>query len=208
MFLGDENMNQNLVNDIKSLLVPKEDREKKQVALFLPQHTIDKLDNYVSILSKYSDGKVNRNILIQKAIDCLLESIPTAIDEFENEYEKVKKEPYDTILVPSQSSGEAFILENQYWEYTKINPEKLKYLKYFALYLGHPVQQIKYWAEIDSFEEVTLDNQKKYRIYFKGAIHTITPGIPLKDLNAVYTRPIRYIKKEKLLRAKEYKDII
>ena len=56
--------NNNLVNDIKSLLAPKEELNKKQVALFLTQSKIDDLDRIVKELSNYSNGKVNRNILI------------------------------------------------------------------------------------------------------------------------------------------------
>ena len=55
-------MNKDFENDIKSLLVPKTEREKKQVALFLPPYKIEELDELVKELAKFSNGQVNRNV--------------------------------------------------------------------------------------------------------------------------------------------------
>jgi len=71
-------MQRELIEDIKSLLAPAEELNRKQVALYLPQNKIDLLNEVVESLRPYSNGKVNRNTLIEIAIDDL-------IDKFQSE---------------------------------------------------------------------------------------------------------------------------
>ncbi len=199
----------NLTKNIKSLLSPKEELNKKQIALFLTQSKIDELDEIVKNLSQFSNGKVNRNILIEMAIDSLIESIPEVISEYQNENNITNEEVnYNTILIPSHVDGIDFINKNKYWEYVKINKEKLKYLHYLCLYIGTPISAIKYYMEIDYFEEVIIDNQRKYRIYIKGKINEINPEIPLGNLNSLYTRSTRFLNLDDILNSKEYSDIL
>ena len=191
---------------IKNLLVPKDQLEKKQVALFLTQDMIDKLDENVKTLSNYSNIRISRNMLIEMAIEDLIEAIKEALKEYESEDNEI--ENYDLIICPSLYSGIKFIKEHNYWEYVKIDANRIKYLKYMALYVGAPESSIKYWAKIKKFEEVNIDNQKKYRIYLEGDLKVINPSIKLNDLSALYARSIRYTTLEKLLNAQEYSDLI
>ena len=198
--------NNNLVNDIKSLLAPKEELNKKQVALFLTQSKIDDLDRIVKELSNYSNGKVNRNILIEMAINNLIESIPQVIKEYELE-NNTEEVGYDTLLCPAQDGGQEFLKTNKRWEYVKIDYDKIKYLKYIALYVGAPYSSIMYWAKIKECIPEIVDNQKKYKILV-GDIHEIIPAIPLGDISAVNARSHRYTTLNKILSAKSYADLI
>lgn len=198
--------NNNLVNDIKSLLAPKEELNKKQVALFLTQSKIDDLDRIVKELSNYSNGKVNRNILIEMAINNLIESIPQVIKEYELE-NNTEEVGYDTLLCPAQDGGQEFLKTNKRWEYVKIDYDKIKYLKYIALYVGAPYSSIMYWAKIKECIPEIVDNQKKYKILVED-IHEIIPAIPLGDISAVNARSHRYTTLNKILSAKSYADLI
>ena len=201
-------MNKDFENDIKSLLIPKTERDRKQVALFLPPHKIEKLDELVKELSQYSNGRVNRNVLIEKAVDNLIKVLPNIIQE----YEKAEEEPidvvFDTIVCPSMPSGLSFIEHEHKWQYIKVDAKKIPFIKYIALYVGAPLSAIMVYAEVERFElEVRPNNQKQYIVHLKGPIHHIKP-IKLGDLNPVTTRGIKYTTLDKLLKAKEYSDIL
>lgn len=200
-------MNNKLVPKIKSLLVHKEELNKKQVALFLTQNKIDELDGIVKRLSNYSNGKVNRNILIEMAIDNLIECIPEVIREYEAE-NNTEEVGYDTIICPAQDGGQDFLKNNHRWEYVKLDSDKIKYLKYIALYVGLPYSSIMYWAKIERFEEVVIENQKKYKIHVENTIHEITPAIPLGNISPLHTRSPRYTLLSKILEASTYSDIL
>lgn len=200
--------NDKLVADIKSLLIPQKNLNKKQVALFLTQDTIDNLDRIVKELSLYSNGKVNRNILIEMAIDNLIESVPTVIKEYEKENKGLKEESWDSILVPSQFSGIDFMKKHNYWEYVKIDSEKIPLIKNIIFYIGAPYSEIRFYAKVKHFQEIIVDNQKKYRVYFDGGIKELKHPVALGDLSAVYVRTPRYTTLEKVFNAKEYKDLL
>ena len=200
--------NDKLIAKVKTLLVPKNELKKKQVALFLTQDTIDNLDRVVKELSTYSNGKVNRNILIEMAIDNLIESVPTIISEYESENNTIEEHNWDSILVPSQISGIEFMEKHNYWEYVKINPEKIPYIKYIIFYINKPYSAICFYAKIKEYKLFEVDNQKKYRIYFDGKIEKLEHQVKLGDLSSVYARAIRYTTLEKVKKAKEYKDLL
>lgn len=201
-------MSKNLENDIKSLLIPKQEREKKQVALFLNPKKIDQLDGYVRELSQYSNGRVNRNILIEKAVDNLLDTLPRIIKECEKNDREPEDAGYNLIVCASQESGLNFIEKNNKWQYVKVDANKIPNIKYLALYVGAPVSAICLYVEVDEFiEEIMPDKQKKYTVTFKSPIHYISP-IKLGDLNPITTRGIKYTTLDRLLKAKEYSDIL
>ena len=102
-----------LAHNIKKLLVPKDELNKKQVALFLTPTKIEELDKAVKTLSNYSNGKVNRNILIELAIDNLLDSIPEAIEEYEKE-NKEDEVPYDSVICPAKDGGQDFLIHKAF----------------------------------------------------------------------------------------------
>lgn len=201
------NNSNSLVPKIKSLLATKEELNKKQVALFLTQTKIEELDEIVKKLSNYSNGKVNRNILIEMAIENLIECIPEVIKQYEKENNKSEID-FDAIICPAQDGGQEFLIKNHRWEFVKLDSNKIKYLKYLVLYVGAPHSAIQYWVEIKDFKEVNIDNQKKYVIYTDDNIHKIIPEIPLGNISPLHTRSPRYIKLDDVLKAHTFSDII
>lgn len=197
--------NNKLISEIKTLLVPKDELNKKQVALFLTPSKIEQLDNIVKKLSNYSNGKVNRNVLIEMAIENLIECIPQVIKEYEEENEK-EENTFDTIICPAQNGGQDFLNTHKRWEYVKLDADKIKYLKYLCLYVGAPYSAIMYRAKIKYFEEKIIENQKKYKIYVED-IKEIIP-IPLGDISPLHVRSPKYTKLDKVLSAREFSDIL
>lgn len=202
-------MDKDFENDIKSLLIPKTEREKKQVALFLPPHKIEELDELVKELAKYSNGRVNRNVLLEKSVDNLIKTLPGIIEEYELAEKNEDEVGYNAIVCPSLPSGLEFIEKYDRWEFVKLDSNKIKYIKYLALYIGAPCSQIKVYMEIDRFEEKIMpDKQKKYIIHLKRPYHYIDPGIELGNTSSIIARGIKYTTLEKILNAKEYSDIL
>ncbi len=196
-----------LVQNMKGLLLTKEELNKKQVALYLTQNQIDRLDNAVNLLAPYSNGKVTKNTLISLAIEDMLDKVPQVMEEYTKEMKNQEDDNFDLIVCPSQISGVDFIKKHNYWEFVKIDANKIKYLKYWALYVGTPESSIKYWAKIEHLKEVQIGNQKKYRI-FLGKIHELQPSIPLNNLSSLKARSTHYTTLAKLKAAKEYADIL
>ena len=202
-------MNKSLADDIKTLLVPKYEREKKQVALFLNPKKIEELDELVKELAKYSNGKVNRNILIEKAVDNLIDTIPDVIREYEKIEDDFDKIGFDLLVCPSHVSGIDFIEKEHKWQYIKVDANKIPFIKYIALYVGSPCSAIIKYAEVDHFEEVIMkDKQRKYIVHLKGPIHDLNNPVELGKTSSTFARGIKYTTLEKLLNAKEYSDIL
>ena len=107
------NKNNTIVPEILKLLEPKNERDKKQVALFLKPATIEKLDNATTELSKYSNRKITRNTLIEMAIDNLLDNIPIALSQYLVDYDesfvKNNEKVFDLILC----CGDMLVLQYQ-----------------------------------------------------------------------------------------------
>ena len=145
-------MNKDFENDIKSLLVPKSEREKKQVALFLPPYKIEELDELVKELAKFSNGQVNRNVLLEKAVDNLIKTLPSIIEEYE--------------LVPK--------LENQKTVATGYN--MLAKERSFDIVTSEPVTVLKKKTESEqeSRYEVSLNEEVKLPIEAGEQVGTLT----------------------------------
>ena len=86
------------------------------------------------------------------------------------------------------------------------NKKKISKIKYIALYLGYPIQQITHYAKIEKLEEVPIKNKKKYIAHLSDIIELDKPII-LGETLAVATRSIKYTTLEKLLKAKVYADL-
>lgn len=189
---------------IRSLLATKDELNRKQVALFLAQDKIDLLDYYVKELAKYSNGKVNRNILIEMAVDNILKVAPNIIKDYENKF-KISDSDYDTIICPALDGGQAFLKNYNYWEYVKIDSSRLDKLKYLVLYIGHPHSKLMIYCKIDHFEEHYINNQKKYKIYVNKPFYSL--DVPLGNASPLIMRNIKFTTLAKVKSAKTLKDI-
>ena len=186
-------------------VLPKSELKKKQVALFLTPSAIDRLDNVAKILGENSNGKLTKNGLLEMAVNHMLDEAEKAIDTVEKEEDP---ESFNTVIICAHNGGQDFIKEHNYWEYAKLDTNKLKYLRYICLFIGAPISNISYYAEIDKFEEKIIDNRKKYRIYIKNGLKKLPHPVPRGDLNAMHVRSPRYTTLDKIKNAKEYSDLL
>ena len=182
---------------IKSL---KTETKKKQKKILL-----NELDKLTKSINNYTKKTTSRNYLIEIAVDSLIDIYPAVVNEYKKKNEVTNKE-YDTIVCPSWPNGlETFIGESK-WYYIRINKQNIPKIKYIALYLGYPIQQITHYAKVEKFEEVIIKNKKKYIVHLSDIIKLTNPII-LGETPAVATRSIKYTTLEKLLNAKEYDDL-
>ena len=171
----------------------------------MPQKTINELDNCVKELSKYSNGKVNRNILIEMAVNKVLEVAPEIINEYNSQFDNSNDDFYDTIICPAQDGGQYFLKNFNCWQYVKIDAKKLDNLKYMCLYVGYPHSKLMYWCKIKHFEDEIVDNKKKYRIIIEGPLHKI--DVPLGDANSFIMRSAKYTTLAKIKNANTLEDL-
>ena len=100
-------------------------------------------------------------VLIEKAVDNLIETLPKIIKECENNEFESEDVGYNLIVCASQESGLDFIQKNNKWQYIKVDANKIPNIKDLALYVGAPVSAICLYVEIDEFiEEIMPDKQK------------------------------------------------
>lgn len=192
-----------LVNDLKGLLSDPKELNKKQVALFLPQNKIDALDKIVKDLTSHSTRRINRNDLIEMAVNNLIECADVALKEYLNEFKK-EDEYFDTIICPSKLEGVYTFLNEKKWYYVRIDKEKRKKIKWCGLYVGYPESEVALYAKV---KEIKEDNQGKCIIYFDGEPKELTHKIPLGSTNPMGTRSCKYTTYDKLMTAKEYSDL-
>lgn len=192
-----------LKDQIKAMLSSPKELNKKQVALFLTQEKIDALDNIVKTLTSYSDKRINRNDLIEMAVDNIIKDAPIAIDEYLKENRQEKKE-FDTIICPSRYDGMQVFLEEKKWYYVKMDNEKKQYIKYIGIYFGDPISSITHYAKVKKIEEV---EPGKNIIYLENNPVKLKTPVKLGNINAMSVRNNKYTTLKKLLNAKEYSDL-
>lgn len=189
---------------LKEFANPK-DLNKKQISVFLKQETINELDKLTKSINNYTKKTTSRNYLIEIAVDSLIDIYPDVVNEYKKK-SNIKSIDFDTIICPSWPNGlETFIGESK-WYYIRLDKKKISKIKYIALYLGYPIQQITHYAKIEKLEEVPIKNKKKYIAHLSDIIELDKPII-LGETLAVATRSIKYTTLEKLLKAKVYADL-
>lgn len=194
---------ESLNNKIKSLLSDPKELDKKQVALFLTQNKIDKLDTIVKKLTAYSTRRITRNDLIELAVDNLIESAPIALKEYLNENYH-KDEDFDTIICPSTADGIETIINEGKWYYVRINESRIKHIKFIAWYFGSPISAITMYAKVKTIEK---GSDGKSTIYLDGKPIELQNPVILGNMNAMGVRSNKFIKLDTLLKAKEYSDL-
>lgn len=192
-----------LKNQIKGLLSDPKELNKKQVALFLTQDKIDALDEIVKKLTTYSNRRINRNDLLEMAVDNLIEDAPKALDEYLSENYQTEN-IFDTLVCPSKSNGQKIFLNEKKWYYVKMDNEKKSKIKYISIYFGDPISAITHYAKVKHIEEV---EPGKNIIYLENTPIKLKTEIPLGNMNAMGVRSNKYTTLEKLLNAKEYSDL-
>lgn len=196
-------------NTIKGSVLAKRKQNKKQISTFFTQSTIDKLDKCVKDLKDNSDMIINRNSLIEFAVETLVNNYEVAINEYMNKHEvNNQKNPiydFDTIVCPSDSTGLNVFVKEKKWYYVRINESKIEKIKYVAIYLGSPLSRITHYGKVKKI--VYNEDMNKYKIYLDGDAIELNNHIPLGHTNPLATRSIKYTTLKKLKSAKEYSDL-
>lgn len=200
-------------------LMKKEDNSRRSIAITLSEQTILDIDEVIkkmNILSE-SDSIITRQSFLEESIKEAIEYTEDYLNEYIQEKnlniqellnESPKEEVYDTIVVPGQFEGfeEVFLKEKQ-WYYVKMDKKRVDKIKWIAIYVGKPVSAVTHYAKIKG-EPIFDEKEGKYIIYIDGDPIKLENKIILGDINAMHVRSNKYITKQQLLEAKEYKDIL
>jgi len=201
-------MDRNMIKKIQDqILVEPKKLDKKQISVFLTEDLLIELDNKIKKLNGYSDRNINRNNLIELAVETLIENVDIAIDEYQKKYKNKKEKFYDTMVCPSDCYGLDTFIGEKKWYYIRMNEERIPNIKYIALYLGSPVSKITHYGKVKRFEPIMYNGNKRYIVYLEDRIIELKNPIPLGNSNPLSTRSPKYTTLEKLKSAKEFSDL-
>ena len=188
---------------------------KKQIALYLDEAKIERIDMTIRVFSSISDTRsFSRNTLIEEALDKFLDESARFLKEehgidVDQLLEEVRAEKYDTVILSSRGRGfeETFMGEKESpcWYPCNIRDSREPNLKFIAIYRGKPVSSITHYAKIKEFR---YDEEKKCKVcYFDGPAIALPEKVTLgtKD-NCFFIGP-KYTSIDSLLNAKRADEI-
>lgn len=189
---------------------------KKQIAMYLDESKVERIDMIIKIFSSISDSKsFSRNTLIEEAIDKFLdESEKFLMDEYgihvDAMLEEARSEKYDTVIFSSSGRGfeETFLGENEEacWYPCKVSENREQNLKYIAIYRGRPVSAITHYAKIKEFQ---YDPNKQCKVcYFDGSPIELPNKIKLGNKDGCFFVGTKYTSLESLLNATKADDVV
>lgn len=190
-------------------LLKKNKASKKQVALYLSDDTIERIDMIIKVFSSVSDSKsFSRSSLIEQAIDkFLLESEQYLYKEKGIDVklllEEERSNKFDTVILSSTGRGfeETFLGENESpcWYPCRISDERARGLHYIAIYRGHPISAITHYAKIKEFK---YDSSRDCKVcYFDGNPIELPNKITLGSKDTCYFIGAKYTSLKSLLNA-------
>ncbi|MCM1176092.1 MAG: hypothetical protein NC341_13765 [Blautia sp.] len=189
---------------------------KKQVALYLDESKIERIDTIGKLFSSISDSKsFSRNTLIEEAVDKFLdesekflqEEHGINVDEF---LEEARSGKCDTVILASSGRGfeETFLgeAEEACWYPCRISEVREASLKYIAVYRGAPVSAITHYAKIRKF---VYDQERECKVcYFDGSPIQLPNEIKLGNKEACFFVGTKYTTLESLLNAGKADEIV
>lgn len=189
---------------------------KKQVALYLDESKIERIDLIVKLFSSLSDSKsFSRNTLIEEAIDKFLDDSERFLQEehdinIDNLLEEARSEKFDTVIYSATGRGfeETFLGEEETpcWYPCKISETRERNVGYIAIYRGAPVSAITHYAKIKEFR---YDEEKECKVcYFDGSAIELPNKIKLGSKEACFFIGPKYTSLECLLNAKELDEVV
>lgn len=182
---------------------------KKQVAVYLDDAKLERIDMITKIFSSISDSKsFARNTLIEEAIDkYVAESEKFLLEEHGIDVsvliEDARSAKYDTVILSATGRGfeETFLGENEpmCWRPCKISDEREPHLKYIAIYRGQPVSAITHYAKVKEFQ---YNEERECKVcYFEGEPIELPHKIPLGTKDSCFFIGAKYTTLESLLNA-------
>lgn len=193
---------------------------KKQIALYLDEATIERIDTVVRVFSSISDAKsFSRNTLIETAIDKFLEDAGQyLLEEQDIDIHEIIEEErsarFDTVIFSSTGSGfeDTFLGQRDEmgacWYPCKIKDERIPNVKYIAIYRSKPHSAITHYAKVKEF---VYDEAMDCKVcYFDGDPHELPHKVPLGNQGNCFFRGGRanYTTLECLLNAETTDQLI
>lgn len=180
---------------------------KKQVAVYLDDSKIERIDRLTKIFSSISDSKsFSRNTFIEEAINKYISESEQYLKEVQNidlnaliEEELAQK--YDTVILSSTGRGfeETFLgeIEDKCWYPCRISNSREANLKYIAIYRGQPVSAITHYAKI---KKIVYDENKGCKVcHFEGEPIELPQKVILGAKDTCFFIGAKYTSLENLL---------
>lgn len=188
---------------------------KKQIALYLDESKVERIDMIIKLFSSISDSKsFSRNTLIEEAIDKFMGESERFLQEqhginVDVLLEEARSEKYDTVIFSSSGRGfeETFLGENEpaCWYPCKISDNRERNLKYIAIYRGRPVSAITHYAKIKEFR---YDQEKECKVcYFDGDAIELPNKIKLGSKDSCFFVGTKYTSFQSLLNAAQADEL-
>ena len=197
------------------ILLKNSKAPKKQIAVYLDDTKIERIDMVTKQFSSISDSKsFSRNTLIEEAIDKFLTDSMQYLKEahgidVDAAIEEANLERFDTVIFASKEKGfeETFLGESEIpcWYPCRISPIREHRVKYIAIYRGQPVSAITHYAKIKEFRDDPEKNEKV--CIFDGAPKKLPHEIKLGSRSACYFQGTKYTSLESLLNAEKTDEL-
>jgi len=196
------------VFDFKNLLKNNK-ASKRQVAVYLDDAKIERIDMIIKLFSSISDSKsFARNNLIEGAIDKYIEEASVFLFnehgiDLDAVIDEARFEKYDTVILSSNGKGfeETFLgeLEDMCWYPCRISNEREQNLKFIAIHRGQPISAITHYAIIKEFKYIP---EKECKVcYFDSDPIQLPNKITLGNKDSCFFIGAKYTKLENLLNA-------
>ena len=189
---------------------------KKQVAVYLDDATVERLDMVAKLFSSLSDSKsFSRNSLIEMAAEKFLDEAEGYLREelgvdVAALIEEEKANRFDTVILSSNGRGfeETFLGEKEQpcWYPCRISEARAGSLKYISVYRGQPISAITHYAKIKGFR---YDPDRKCKVcYFDGDPIELPNKIVLGNKDACYFIGAKYTSLESLLNSTTADELV
>ncbi len=195
---------------------------KKQIALYLDDAKVERIDTIIKLFSSLSDSKsFARNTLIEEAIDKFLadseeylqETYGIDVDAFMEEMrlENAGVERFDTLILSSTKRGfeETFLGEDgntPCWYPCKVSDDREPHVKYIAIYRGRPHSAITHYAKVKHF---VYDEELECKVcYFDGDPIELPHKIGLGQKEPCFFIGAKYTTLENLLNATQADELV
>ncbi len=197
-------------------LLNKNKASKKQIAVYLDEAKIERIDMITKTFSSISDSRsFSRNTLIEGAIDKYLAEAEKYLLERQGiDIERLleeEQEKFDTVLLASKERGfeETFLgeCEEPCWYPCRISDTREGKLKYIAIYRGEPISAITHYAKI---KEIVYDQNKGCKVcHFEGAPIELQHKVGLRrNKDSCFFVGTKYTSLESLLNASYTDELV
>lgn len=212
-FRGDDFMSL-IRENIKKVLSNKDEISKKIITVSLDEELITSVDKISKVFSELNKSKsFSRNSIIEMAVKAFVDETTNILSEeyeidIENELPSSDDnlDNYDLAIFPAHNEGfEQVFLEENCWYAVRIKNDRIPKIKYVAIYRSAPVSAITHYAKVKEIAQYEDTNKKI--IYFEGKAIKLENKVVLGDTDANSMRSPRYTTREKLIKAKDIKQL-